>query len=227
MSKVPPKKTEKKKDWVLTKDALDKLLFWLDVAPERAGEQYVLIKHKLFLFFTREKCMQPEEQADETLNRVARKLTDNEVPKETTPGAYIKGVAQNVLMEDFRGTGRKESPLDELPPNLSPSEPDDLRKREELAQKEARAFCCDKCIKKLPRKERDILLMYYEGGKGQEKITFRKELAKKLGISPRALNSRVLRYRNKVRNCVEECLDATPAPKRIWEKIISAMKGLS
>jgi DNA-directed RNA polymerase specialized sigma24 family protein len=205
VSKIPTKKTEKKKDWALTEDSLNKLLSWLETDAEKAGEKYETIRHKLIIFFTRERCMCPEDQADETLDRVARKLTEKEALENAKPEAYIRGVAHNVLKEDYRRPERALSPLAPVT--------EDVRKKEgideESARKEALAFCCDNCLKKLPVKERDILLKYYEGERGLEKITFRKELAKKLSVSPGALIVRVLRYRKKFRECVDECLAGT------------------
>jgi hypothetical protein len=45
-----------KKDWVLTQDAFDKLLNWLDSDRERAGQKYETIRLRLIKIFTCRRC---------------------------------------------------------------------------------------------------------------------------------------------------------------------------
>ena len=65
-----------KKQWSLTKEAFDSLLSWLDPDREWAGEKYEVIRARLIKVFAYRGCHTPEELADETINRVAKKIDE-------------------------------------------------------------------------------------------------------------------------------------------------------
>ena len=56
-------------------------------------------------------------------------------------------------------------------------------------------------------KSRDLLMDYYQNDK-QDKIDFRKTLARQLGIAANALRLRVHRLRTNVHTCLSNCLGA-------------------
>ena len=88
-----------KKNWVLTQDAFDVLLARLDRNQERAGQKYEHVRHALITFFESRGSASPEDHADDTINRVARRLVEgSEIPVDKLPG-YFYGVARNVLKE--------------------------------------------------------------------------------------------------------------------------------
>src|ERR671938_30866 len=60
----------------LTAEAFTKLLARLDPDRERAGEKYEELRRTLVKFFEWRGAPFPEDQADETFNRVARKLDE-------------------------------------------------------------------------------------------------------------------------------------------------------
>jgi hypothetical protein len=60
--------------WVLTGEAFKRFLACLDADTEQAGEKYEAIRQKLVKFFDWRGAHFPEECADETINRVVRKL---------------------------------------------------------------------------------------------------------------------------------------------------------
>ena len=60
----------------LTSEAFTKLLARLDPDRERAGEKYEDLRRTLIKFFEWRGAPFPEEQTDETFNRVARKLDE-------------------------------------------------------------------------------------------------------------------------------------------------------
>jgi len=66
----------KKKDWLLTQEAFDNLLAWLDPDRERAGQKYEDIRFKLIRNFARRGCSIAEDLTDETINRVSRKALE-------------------------------------------------------------------------------------------------------------------------------------------------------
>jgi len=83
-----------KKDWVLTQDAFDTLLDWLDADRERAGCKYESIRLRLIKIFTCRGCHEAEELADETINRVVARVVELASGYEGDPALYFYGVSQ-------------------------------------------------------------------------------------------------------------------------------------
>ena len=65
-----------KRDWVLNQSAFQHFLKWLDGGVDSGGERYLEIRRRLVFYFDRRNCASPDELADETLNRVARRLEE-------------------------------------------------------------------------------------------------------------------------------------------------------
>ena len=80
---------------VLTAQQFDALL--LQFAPDRdtAGVKYVELRSRLVTVFRYRGCANPEELADEAMDRVARKLLEAP-PADADPRALLFGVAWNV-----------------------------------------------------------------------------------------------------------------------------------
>jgi RNA polymerase sigma factor (sigma-70 family) len=179
-----------KKNWVLSQEAFDKLLDWLDSDREQAGIKYEEIRRRLIKIFTGRGCEDAEDLADETINRVTSKLDDIQVEFKGDRARYFYGVANKVLMEYLRP---KPSPP------LIFSTSDSTRTEHE-------SRCLEECIAGLSEENRYLLLEYYRA-EGKEKIQKRKELAEKLGIAPNALRIRAYRIRQALQECVENCID--------------------
>src|SRR5918911_1288958 len=88
--------------WSLTRDAFDQLLSWLHPDREQAGKKYEEVRYKLIKIFGCRGCLTPEDLADETINRVARRLGDIAATYVGDPARYFCGVAQKVHMEYLR-----------------------------------------------------------------------------------------------------------------------------
>jgi hypothetical protein len=65
-----------KRDWVLNQSAFQHFLKWLDGGVDSGGERYLEIRRRLVFYFDRRNCASLDELADETLNRVARRLEE-------------------------------------------------------------------------------------------------------------------------------------------------------
>ena len=91
-----------KKDWVLTQEAFDALLGWLDTNREVAAERYERIRNRLIKIFACRGCMEAEDLADETINRVTSKLADIQPGFEGDPARYFYAVAKKILLEHSR-----------------------------------------------------------------------------------------------------------------------------
>jgi DNA-directed RNA polymerase specialized sigma24 family protein len=179
-----------KKNWVLSQEAFDQLLDWLDSDRERAGIKYEEIRRRLIKIFTGRGCADPEDLADETINRVTSKLAEIELEFQGDRPRYFYGVAYKVLMEYLR----RKPPQ---PPPLSTSDANRI---------EHESLCLEECIAQLSEENRYLLLEYY-GTEGKEKIDKRRKLAEELGIAQNALRIRAYRIRQSLQECVEKCVE--------------------
>jgi DNA-directed RNA polymerase specialized sigma24 family protein len=68
-----------------------------------------------------------------------------------------------------------------------------------------RLECLSRCLARLSAENRDLILSYYRGDKG-EKIRNRKLLVQSFGIPASTLRMRALRVRETLQLCSEDCL---------------------
>jgi RNA polymerase sigma factor (sigma-70 family) len=184
-----------KTKWQLTQAAFDALLLNLDANRAEAGEKYLRLRKNLARFFETRGIAQPEEAADETLNRLARKLENGE--KFENIQTYALGVARYLALELRKSPAQKTS--DELP------EISVLPFDSEREKTDDKLNCLDKCLGELPPENREIIVGYYKGEKS-EKIENRQRLAESLEIPQNALRNRAVRLRDKLENCITDCL---------------------
>ncbi len=183
--------------WELTAEAFARLLAGFDANPERAAAQYESLRLALVKFFDWQSAMFPEELADETFNRVARKLDEGvELQNATT---YCHGVARLVLLESRKRAEHRRAEFDEA---INVADP---READETADDDERRRCFDRCLNELPPENRRLVLSYYQHDKRQ-KIDGRQALADQLGLPLNALRSRVQRIRDRLEQCVRQCL---------------------
>src|SRR5215510_14316765 len=101
-----------RRKWVLTQEAFDRLLASLGEDREVAGERYVEIRKNLVRFFEWRGSAFPEDHADETINRIAKRISDGEEIR--NPGSYCLGVARLLLLEKSGERARHQQALSEL-----------------------------------------------------------------------------------------------------------------
>lgn len=170
----------------------DRLLARLDSDPGRAAGEFERLRRTLIKFFDWRRATAPDDAADETLQRLAEKLTEVEV---LDVPAFAHGIARLVLHEVQRDEARHAS-LEGV--ELAAPEKMDGPVSELLLRS------LRPCLDALPRDGREILLAYYASGDGAGKIDGRQHLAKKHGLSANALRSRVQRLRDRVETCLRE-----------------------
>jgi DNA-directed RNA polymerase specialized sigma24 family protein len=180
--------------WALNQEAFDKLLVAFDVDRDTAGRKYLEIRNNLTRFFEWRGCSFPEDHADETINRMAKRVFEGE--EILNHSGYAMGVARLLLLEINKGRQREQSALAEIgaAPDVYVPENDD----------ESRLTCLRSCLQTLSPDNRELILQYYQGEKG-EKIENRKKLLDRLGIPVNTLRMRALRLRERLQSCVEEC----------------------
>jgi len=182
-----------KKLQLLRQEDFDRLLSWLDSDPELAGLIYEKIRRRLITILASRHCSIPEELADETIDRVARRIEDIRENYVGEKALYFLGVMNNVHHEYLK-----------LPPPPRPPMVDE----DEVASKEATHLCLDRCLDKLAPHARGLIERYYSANK-RAKIDLRRRLATEFGISLNTLRLRALRIREKLQTCIEKCLQPT------------------
>ena len=183
----------------LSQKDFDELLIWLDSDRELAGQKYEIIRSRLITIFTFRGCSNSEDLADETIDRVARKVRGLSTTYTGEPALYFYGVAKNVYLEYLRG--RRAVRLDSISPPQIPVT-DSFKGSSELAYK-----CLENCLKGLSDSNRRLFLAYYRDYKSaKEKIDHRKELASRLGVAKNALMVRIYRIRAVLEKCIKECI---------------------
>jgi len=197
---------ELKKDWTLKPGAFRQLLSWLDGGRDSGGETYVEVRRRLRSYFERKNCLSCDELADETLNRIARKLEEKGAITNVSALHYCYIVAKFVFLESLRQTKLIRAGTTEL--QSSDSETTSFSEVSEIAPDEPREKihgCLEKCLKRLGKGERELILEYYRGQQ-RTKIEHRSDLAARLGLSKNALSIRACRIRNKLEACVRACV---------------------
>jgi DNA-directed RNA polymerase specialized sigma24 family protein len=197
---------ELKKDWTLKPEAFRQLLSWLDGGSDSGGETYVEVRRRLRSYFERKNCLCCDELADETLNRIARKLEEKGSITGVSALHYCYIVAKFVFLESLRQTKLVQAGTTEL--QSSDSETTPFSGVSEIAPDEPQEKihgCLEKCLKRLTKEERELILEYYRGQQ-RTKIEHRSELAARLGLSKNALSIRACRIRNKLEACVTACV---------------------
>lgn len=197
MSPTPTRKNQ----WTLSEEAFERLLAAFGGTREEAAERYESLRLRLVRFFTWERCLHPEDRADEAFNRAARRLAEGETVQNIEH--YTSGVARLLAKESVAEQIRQERAYSGWAHSRNgvgvPG-----------ASAEYEADCLETCLREvLSTDERDFLLQYYEGDR-QVRIQSRQRMAARLGIGLNALRNRALRLREKLESCLRERLRNPP-----------------
>jgi len=195
MNPTPPEKQKQ----VLTPEAFDRLLRFLDPDRDHAGEKYETLRLKLTRFFYSRACREAEDRADEVFDRLTKKLVEGEEIRNVS--GYCLGIARLVWLETLRGPEARQASFDDLPVIPLPAEDDD--------QRELRLACFDQCLRELPEADAALLVEYCSGEHGS-KSEVRQEIARRLQVPLNALRIRVHRIKAKFCECFDKCLASGP-----------------
>jgi len=195
-----------KKEWVLTREAFDALLCWLDANRDSAASKYETIRLRLVKIFVCRGCANAEDLADETINRVVAKLPEIAPNYVGEPAAYFYAVSQRIHQEYVRRVRMREADIVvESAGAQTEGRIDPLSENIEIEYE-----CLEQCLEKLPANKRELVLEYYQQEK-QAKIDHHKKLADGLGIAVNALRIRAHRIRRTLEACVQGCVEQQPA----------------
>jgi DNA-directed RNA polymerase specialized sigma24 family protein len=186
----------KKKDWQLTPEGFDKLLDLLDHDRDQAAEKYERLRNRLVRLFEWRGSLTPDEHADETFNRVARKIVEGVEIRDINH--FIGGVARRFFLETLEEREREQKALNQLPEPVVFNEIND-------AEVDPRLDCFRVCLQELPAEHRRLIVDYYQEGE-LSRIAQRKNLAERLRIPLNALRIRAHRLRSQLDRCIKGCL---------------------
>jgi RNA polymerase sigma factor (sigma-70 family) len=186
-----------KTKWSLTPQAFEKLLNAFSADRDEAGVQYEIIRRKLVRFFEWRKVESAEDYADETINRVARRIESGEVIDNLN--GYFYGVARMVYLEALKNQERVVVSIDDEPGVRD-------KKAPEPTESEPRVLCFDRCLDSLPPENRRLIVGYYQEER-RAKIELRQELADNLHIPLNALRIRAHRIRVRLEQCITQCME--------------------
>jgi DNA-directed RNA polymerase specialized sigma24 family protein len=156
------------------------------------------MRRRLVLYFRHKRCTAPDDLADETLNRVARRLEEEGHIIDATPAHYCYIVAKFIFLEHLRESAQTRAGLAATARTPEPEPP--------AADEERRLECLDRCLGQLTADDQALILDYYRGDQ-RARIEGRRALAARLALSPNALTIRACRIRERLVACLRTCCE--------------------
>lgn len=182
--------SETKANKEVTREKFANFLKWLSPDGDSAGEEYERLRFRLYTFFSQRQCSLADELADETINRVILKSSEENIENKL---AYCYGVARNVYRESLR---KQRTHLDIEEVTIAAKAPEEQSISSE---------CLDKCLEELSPENRNLLLDYFSEAK-LAKIELHRRISESLEMTQTALRMRVMRLKQKLKICVQECM---------------------
>jgi len=137
-----------------------------------------------------------EDLADETINRVMKRLPEIQDTYVGEPARYFHGVSRYIIREMMR---RKEVAVEDVP---------GVSAEAEVHSDEY--DCLLKCLRFLPSDRRELILDYYIYD-GRDKIAQHRRMASELGITDGALRGRAHQVRGNLEKCIQQCIERMKA----------------
>jgi DNA-directed RNA polymerase specialized sigma24 family protein len=164
------------------------------------------MRRRLAAYFDRRDCLHPDDLADETLNRVARRLEEVGSITDTPPARYCYIVAKFVFLEQLRKPRSSDVDIDRLPFISHGPHSASIGNEMEIVpdSRENLLDCLDACLQKLDPEDRLLILEYYQGEQ-RAKIEQRQSIAAKMGLTMNAVSIRACRIRSKLESCLRKC----------------------
>ena len=179
----------------LNKVEFEKLLNWFSSDIKEAGEKYEQIHNGLRRYFRYRGCSDPDSLADETINRVAAKLSELDLSTKAKKISIFYGFALNIYREYLAKTAKRGVAFN----------PDLVSQEDSEGDVNGEMFCLEKCLSSFNEEDEKLILKYYSKDKS-EKIILRKKMAEDLDITTNALHVRIYRIKENLKICIEECM---------------------
>jgi DNA-directed RNA polymerase specialized sigma24 family protein len=173
------------------RESFELFLHWLSPDRELALKKHNEMMGRLCKYFVRKNCLDPEELAGETRDRVVKIISaGHDYPNHD---ALFYSVASKVWHEWVRKPKPEPLPPDRFIPTSQP----------ETEDKELKAYYLEKCLAQLPASDRDLITRYYQGN---DTIEARKALMSEYG-GENTLRVKAYRIRIKLRTCMRAYMD--------------------
>ena len=186
-----------KQEWTPSEAAFRRFLEWLDQNSDSAGARYLELRQRLVMYFERRGCLGADDLADETLNRVARRLEEVGQISDAAPAQYCYIMAKFVFLEYTRRIQAQAAFEKNSTGGAAKAQGET-----DAEQREVSISALEQCLAKLTAGDRELILEYYRGEE-RVKIERRRALAKRLGLSMNALAIRACRLRERLARCVQ------------------------
>ncbi len=177
----------------LTAESYTLLLRAFSFDEGEAGEVLSKLRDALVRFFQIKGDADAEDAADETLDRVAAKISEAVAIEDLTK--YSFGVARLVFLENLRKTQKANTAFqeyqDETERQKTGEETDDFSQMRE-------------CFAKLADADKSLLQAYFTDVPPAELDEKRRALTASLGVSQNNLRLKIFRLRRRLENCVRE-----------------------
>jgi hypothetical protein len=170
-----------------------KFLEFLSPDPDEAGQRYLQLHHQLVGFFTRREDVDPDEAADLTLDRAAKKIAEGADVPEIKPFCF--GIARYIKMERARADWRITEAAREFMRVI-------LDRSDEELERIYRSLL--PCFEQLSADEKELMIGYCHILQGREKAEERRRLAERRKSTMLGLRMRVTRIRTALEKCVKK-----------------------
>lgn len=170
----------------LGQTALDKLFQLLEPDAQSIEEGFQRCRFKLLKFFAWRRCADPDDLADETINRLLKNVHAGQEISADKPYSYVYAIATHVFMESLRAKKKSEVIID-------------IDEVQDIAGAGAVDDCQKQCLEQLSDEKRELLARYYLDDDERE------DIAGEQGLSLNALRLQVHRIKNWLRRCWEDC----------------------
>ena len=180
----------------INEESFETLLAWLDPDREIAGQKYEVIRAGLIRIFVSRGFSDAEDLADETINRVMKRLPEIRDTYVGEPVRYFHGVARFIIRERMR---TKEVTVEVASVSSI-----------ELEAHSDEYDCLLKCLRFLPPDKKDMILDYYIYD-GRDKIEQHRSMASERGITEGALRGRAHQVRGNLEECIRKCIESMKA----------------
>ena len=187
-------------DWEPNKESFQDFLNWLNGGGNSDSQRYLELRQRLELYFDRKNCVAPSQLADQTLNRVIRKLKENGDINGVAPLQYCHSVAKDVFLEALRADNRSPfyPPVSTTNPKNVGRQPVTLQEPNAAPEQKKKIAAC---VESLSSSDREVLVEYYRGPH-RSRIEHRAALAARLGLTANALGSRAFGLRKRLEACI-------------------------
>jgi len=175
----------------LTSEALEKLLKTFSDDKMAAATAYADLRDSLLRFFQLRGISDPDEAADETLDRIPERINPNTKKDDVKFIAF--SIAKFVFLEKIRQEQKQKAAADGFYQQRgTPKMPGDADGYETLRE----------CLKSLYDRERALLLEYFTDLPSQKLAAHRQQMAARENMDLNTLRNRISRLRKRLEDCV-------------------------